>query len=133
MTETAALPTPELSVVVTLYNESASLEELHRRTTAALDELARPFEIVYVDDGSTDGTFTTLEAMHAADPRDHALRFKRNFGQHPAMHAGRGRARGHIGVTMDGDLQNLPEDRPKLVPAVDSGFDVPSGRRAARN
>jgi undecaprenyl-phosphate 4-deoxy-4-formamido-L-arabinose transferase len=133
MPESAAPPAPELSVVVTLYNESASLEELHRRTIAALEAMGRPFELVYVDDGSTDGTFGTLERLHAADPRVRAVRFKRNFGQHPAMHAGLSRARGEIVITMDGDLQNLPEDIPKLVAGVDSGYDVASGRRAARN
>jgi undecaprenyl-phosphate 4-deoxy-4-formamido-L-arabinose transferase len=133
MSESEALPAPELSVVVTLYNEAASLEELHRRTVATLEEVGRPFEIVYVDDGSTDGSFGTLEVLHAADPRVRAVRFKRNFGQHPAMHAGLSRARGEILVTMDGDLQNLPEDIPKLVAAVESGYDVASGRRAARS
>src|SRR4029079_13186786 len=122
-------PAPELSVVVTLYNEVSSLEELHRRALAALEGLGRPFEIVYVDDGSTARTFAVLERLHAADARVHAVRFKRNFGQHPAMHAGLSRARGDIVVTMDGDLQNLPEDIPKLVAAVDGGFDVASGRR----
>jgi undecaprenyl-phosphate 4-deoxy-4-formamido-L-arabinose transferase len=133
MSETAAPPAPELSVVVTLYNEAASLEELHRRTIAALEAMGRPFEIVYVDDGSTDGSFASLERFHEADPRVHAVRFKQNFGQHPAMHAGLSRARGAIVITMDGDLQNLPEDIPKLVAAVDSGYDVASGRRAARS
>jgi undecaprenyl-phosphate 4-deoxy-4-formamido-L-arabinose transferase len=70
--------------------------------------------------------------LHAADPRVRAVRFKRNFGQHPAMHAGLARARGEIVVTMDGDLQNAPEDIPRLVAAVESGYDVASGRRAAR-
>src|SRR6476659_1075075 len=126
-------PAPEISVVVTLYNEVSSLEELHRRTLAALEGLGRPFELVYVDDGSTDGTFAVLERLHAADARVRAVRFKRNFGQHPAMHAGLSRARGDVVVTMDGDLQNLPEDIPKLVAAVDAGYDVASGRRAARN
>jgi len=143
MSETNALPAaasvadaeapPELSVVVTLYNEAASLDELHRRAVAALEGMGRPFELVYVDDGSTDGTFATLEHLHAGDVRVRATRFKRNFGQHPAMHAGLSRARGAIIVTMDGDLQNLPEDIPKLVAAVDAGYDVASGRRAARN
>ena len=133
MSDTEAPPAPELSVVVTLYNESASLDELHRRTIAALDELGRPFELVYVDDGSTDGSFATLEQLHEADPRVRAVRFKRNFGQHPAMHAGLSRARGAIVITMDGDLQNLPEDIPKLVAGIDAGYDVASGRRAARN
>src|SRR6187399_953052 len=126
-------PAPELSVVVTLYNEVSSLDELHRRAIVALEGLGRPFEIVYVDDGSTDGTFAVLQRLNAADARIHAVRFKRNFGQHPAMHAGLSRARGDIVVTMDGDLQNLPEDIPKLVAAVDGGYDVASGRRAARH
>ena len=119
--------------MVTLYNEAGSLDELHRATLAALDGLGRPFELVYVDDGSTDGTFAILADLHAADQRVRAIRFKRNFGQHPAMHAGLSRARGEIIVTMDGDLQNLPEDIPKLVAAVDAGYDVASGRRAARH
>ena len=124
---------PELSVVVTLYNEAASLDELHRRTMASLEGLGRPFEVIYVDDGSTDGTFAVLERLHAGDQCVGVIRFKRNFGQHPAMHAGLTRARGKTIVTMDGDLQNLPEDIPKLVAAIDAGYDVASGRRAARN
>ncbi len=124
---------PELSVVVTLYDEVGSLDELHRRAVGSLQELGRPFELVYVDDGSTDGTFAALERLHAVDTRVRAVRFKRNFGQHPAMHAGLSRARGEIIVTMDGDLQNLPEDIPKLVAAVDAGYDVASGRRTARS
>jgi undecaprenyl-phosphate 4-deoxy-4-formamido-L-arabinose transferase len=124
---------PELSVVVTLYDEADSLPELHRRAVAVLEGMGRPFELVYVDDGSSDGTFALLEELHAADARVRAVRFKRNFGQHPAMHAGLSRARGQVVVTMDGDLQNLPEDIPKLVAAVDAGFDVASGRRARRH
>jgi undecaprenyl-phosphate 4-deoxy-4-formamido-L-arabinose transferase len=125
-------PAPDISVVVTLYNEAGSLEELYRRTTATLEALGRPYELIFVDDGSTDTTFAILERLHAADPRVRAVRFKRNFGQHPAMHAGLARARGDVVVTMDGDLQNAPEDIPKLLAAVESGYDVASGRRAAR-
>src|SRR5690349_19554093 len=126
---------PELSVVVTVLDEERTVAELYRRTVAALD--GRPFEIVFVDDGSTDGTFAELERLHAEDPRVHAIRFKRNFGQHPAMHAGFVRAQGDVVVTMDGDLQNLPEDIPRLIaalaPSSDSeGADVASGRRNAR-
>ena len=113
------LASPQLSVVVTLFNEAETVEELYRRTVAALD--GAPFELIFVDDGSTDGTFAALERLHAADARVRAVRFKRNFGQHPAMHAGLVRARGEIVVTMDGDLQNEPEDIPKLVAAVDAG------------
>jgi undecaprenyl-phosphate 4-deoxy-4-formamido-L-arabinose transferase len=115
---------PDLSVVVTLLNEEGSVEELYRRTVTALD--GRPFELILVDDGSTDGTWAAVERLHA-------VRFKRNFGQHPAMHAGLSRARGGIVVTMDGDLQNQPEDIPRLVAAVEAGADVASGRRAARS
>src|SRR5215218_5472542 len=121
---------PELSVVVTVLNEERAVEELHRRTVAALD--GRPFEIVFVDDGSTDGTFAALERLHERDPRVRAVRLKRNFGQHPAMHAGLVRARGGVIVTMDGDLQNEPEDIPKLVAAVERA-DVASGRRVGRS
>jgi undecaprenyl-phosphate 4-deoxy-4-formamido-L-arabinose transferase len=127
-----AVSAPELAVVVTLYNEADSLDELYHRTVATLEPLDRPFELIFVDDGSTDATFSKLERIHAADPRVRAVRFKRNFGQHPAMHAGLARARGEIVVTMDGDLQNAPEDIPKLLAAVGSGYDVASGRRVAR-
>jgi undecaprenyl-phosphate 4-deoxy-4-formamido-L-arabinose transferase len=125
-----APPAPEVSVVVTVYNEAGSLEELSRRTAAVLE--GRDFELIFVDDGSTDGSFAVVERLHATDARMRGVRLKRNFGQHPAMHAGLARARGGIVVTMDGDLQNPPEDLPKLVAAVEAGSDVASGRRAAR-
>jgi undecaprenyl-phosphate 4-deoxy-4-formamido-L-arabinose transferase len=126
-------PPPELTVVVTLFQEQATLDELHRRLTATLQGFGRPYEMIYVDDGSTDGTFATLERIHADDDRVRAVRLKRNVGQHPAMHAGLSRARGAIVVTMDGDLQNPPEDVPRLVEAVEAGYDVASGRRTARH
>ena len=128
-----AAPAPALSVVVTLFNEARNVDELYRRTLAALEATGRSFELLFVDDGSTDGTFERLERMHAGDERVRAVRFKRNFGQHPAMHAGLARARGDIVVTMDGDLQNAPEDIPRLLAAVEAGNDVASGRRAARH
>ena len=125
---------PELSVVVTLFDEVATLDELQRRLTETLAAFGRAYEILYVDDGSTDGTFAALERIHAGDAHVRAVRLKRNSGQHPAMHAGLSRARGAILVTMDGDLQNPPEDVPALVEAVEAGYDVASGRprRAAR-
>src|SRR5881392_4146171 len=129
----AELPAPDVSVVVTLYNEADSLEELYRRAVAALEPGPRTFELIFVDDGSTDGTFAALERLRAGDERVRAVRFKRNFGQHPAMHAGLARARAGILVTMDGDLQNAPEDIPRLVDAVEAGYDVASGRREARH
>src|SRR5438445_4054352 len=128
----ADLPAPDLSIVVTVFNEAASVDELYRRTIAALDAGPRTFELSFVDDGSTDGTFAALERLHHGDPRVRAVRFKRNFGQHPAMHAGLSRARGDVVVTMDGDLQNQPEDIPRLLEAVEAGNDVASGRRRTR-
>jgi undecaprenyl-phosphate 4-deoxy-4-formamido-L-arabinose transferase len=141
MAETTALPAhdlvapesaPDLSVVVTVLNEAANLDELYRRAVAALEPTGRSFELVFVDDGSTDRTWTLVSRLHERDHRVRAVRFRRNFGQHAAMHAGLVRARGQILVTMDGDLQNAPEDIPRLVAAVEAGNDVASGRRAAR-
>ncbi|HEU4941939.1 MAG TPA: glycosyltransferase [Gaiellaceae bacterium] len=121
---------PDISVVVTLFNERGTVGELVRRTTATLD--GEQFELLLVDDGSTDGTWDEIERAHDSDERVRGVRLKRNFGQHPAMHAGLVRARGDVLVTMDGDLQNAPEEIPKLVAAVRNGSDVASGRRAAR-
>ena len=118
-----------LSVVVTVLNEAASVRELHRRVVETLGD--RDFELIFVDDGSTDGTFGELRALCADDSRVRAVRLKRNFGQHPAMHAGLVRTRGTQIVTMDGDLQNHPEDIPKLVEAL-ARVDVASGRRIDR-
>src|SRR4051812_29471201 len=99
---------PAISLVVTVYNERASLAELHKRTVAALEQVGRSFEILYVDDGSVDGSFEELVGLRGDDTRVRIVRLKRNAGQHPAMHAGLARARGSIIVTMDSDLQNQP-------------------------
>jgi undecaprenyl-phosphate 4-deoxy-4-formamido-L-arabinose transferase len=128
----AEAPAPSISVVIPVFNEAASLRELYARAVEALDGAGRSFELIFVDDGSTDTTFAELERLHAADGRVRAVRFKRNFGQHSAMHAGLVRARGEVLVTMDGDLQNSPEDLPRLVEAVEAGADVASGTRTAR-
>jgi undecaprenyl-phosphate 4-deoxy-4-formamido-L-arabinose transferase len=123
---------PAVSLVVPVYNEEANVEEVYRQAVAALEALGRPYELIFVDDGSRDGTWALLEGLHRDDAAVRAVRFKRNFGQHPAMHAGLARARGEIVVTMDGDLQNSPADIGKLVGAVEGGADVASGRRRGR-
>jgi undecaprenyl-phosphate 4-deoxy-4-formamido-L-arabinose transferase len=120
---------PAVSVVVTVLNEEGAVDELYRRIESVLAGVA--WEAVVVDDGSTDGTWARLVALHEQDPRWRAVRFKRNFGQHPAMHAGLARARGERIVTMDGDLQNEPEDIPRLLAALDRS-EVASGRRVGR-
>ena len=123
---------PEISVVIPVFEEERTLEEVLRRAAESLDALGRPYELIVVDDGSRDRTWAVVERLHAADPHLRAVRFKRNFGQHPAMHAGIIRARGEIVVTMDADLQNEPADLPKLIAAVEAGADVASGRRVGR-
>jgi undecaprenyl-phosphate 4-deoxy-4-formamido-L-arabinose transferase len=128
-----ATPGISVSIVIPVYNEAGSMAELYRRTVAALEPTGHGFELIFVDDGSADGTWPLVERLHDRDDRVRAVRFKRNFGQHPAMHAGLARARGEILVTMDGDLQNAPEDIPRLVEAVEAGTDVASGRRTARH
>jgi undecaprenyl-phosphate 4-deoxy-4-formamido-L-arabinose transferase len=138
--ETAAQPAPRLaeaplpvvSLVVPVYNEEGTLEEVCRRALATLESLGKPYELIVVDDGSQDGTWAIAERLVAAEPPVRAVRLKRNFGQHPAMHAGLSRASGDIIVTMDADLQNVPEDLPKLIAAVEGGADVASGRRRGR-
>jgi glycosyltransferase involved in cell wall biosynthesis len=130
--EPAAAATPDVTVVVPVLNEEATLQPLYDGVAATLAAAGIAAELIFIDDGSTDGTFGILERLHAADPRVRVVSFKRNFGQHPAMHAGIARARGRIVVTMDGDLQNQPSDIPRLVAAVDAGADVASGRRVTR-
>jgi undecaprenyl-phosphate 4-deoxy-4-formamido-L-arabinose transferase len=128
----AAAAAPEVTIVVPVLNEQATLEPLYDGIVRTLEAAGIPAELIFVDDGSTDGTFAVLERLHAADARVRVVSFKRNFGQHPAMHAGIARARGRIVVTMDGDLQNQPSDIPRLVAAVQDGADVASGRRVMR-
>ena len=106
---------PEVSVVVPLYNESLNVEQLHREMSASLAALGRPYEVILVDDGSTDGTAERLRAIEDADPRVRVLRLRRNFGQTAAFSAGFDHAQGDVVVTSDGDLQNDPADIPSLV------------------
>ncbi len=116
--DAAAAAAPEVTVVVPVLNEQATVEPLYDGIVTTLQAAGIPAELIFIDDGSTDGTFAILERLHDADPRVRVVKFKRNFGQHPAMHAGIARARGDIVVTMDGDLQNQPADIPRLVAAV---------------
>jgi glycosyltransferase involved in cell wall biosynthesis len=127
-----AVTTPYLSVVVPIKNESASISELHRQLTAALERWGRPFEILVVDDGSTDDSFERLSAIQARDTRMRVIRFRRNFGQTAAFAAGFAHARGALIATTDGDLQNDPADIPALVALVEQGADIAAGWRKDR-
>lgn len=128
----AASPTaPFLSVVVPVYNEEESLRPMHAALLAALEPWGKPFEVIYVDDGSRDGSFEVLREL-CADPRFSAVRFRRNFGQTAAMAAGFEHARGEVICPIDADLQNDPGDIPKLVAKLDEGFDLVAGIREKR-
>jgi glycosyltransferase involved in cell wall biosynthesis len=122
----------DLSIVVPLFNEEPTLEELYRRLTAVLAILGRTYEIVFVDDGSTDGTRYALAAVGAGDPAIVVVQLARNFGQTAALAAGFDRARGDVIVAMDGDLQHAPEDLPRLLEKLDEGYDIVSGWRERR-
>lgn len=124
--------TPELSVVIPVFNEGPNIEPLYRELTATLEAWGRPYELVFVDDGSTDGTFAALTTLHEGDPRLRAIQFRRNFGQTAAFAAGFAAARGRLIATTDGDLQNDPRDIPMLVGRIDDGFDVVCGWRKER-
>jgi glycosyltransferase involved in cell wall biosynthesis len=125
-------PTVDISVVIPLYNEEESVEPLVAQLTAALAGMGRSYEIIIVDDGSTDRSFDILHTLHQRDPRLRVIRFRRNFGQTPAFAAGFAASRGQIVVTLDADLQNDPADIPKLAELIDQGYDVVSGWRLKR-
>ena len=122
----------DLTVVIPIRDEAASIEELHRELTATLDTWGRPYEIIVVDDGSTDGSFEILSRVQAADPHVRLIRFRRNFGQTAAFAAGFEYARGRFIVTSDGDLQNDPRDIPIMVGELERGADVVCGWRKER-
>ncbi len=122
----------ELSVVVPLYNEAESLPLLVEKLLAALRPLGRPFELVLVDDGSSDGTAAVLKQLAPATPELVAVLLRRNYGQTPAMAAGFDASRGAVIVTLDGDLQNDPADIPMLLAELERGFDLVSGWRHQR-
>jgi glycosyltransferase involved in cell wall biosynthesis len=123
---------PEISVVVPVYNESPNIPELCRELTTTLERWGGSFEILIIDDGSTDHSFEDLVRCQARDPRLRVIRFRRNFGQTAAFAAGFAYARGRVIVTSDGDLQNDPADIPALVAKLAEGYDIVCGWRKER-
>jgi len=121
-----------LSIIIPLYNEEPNVQPLCQRLVAALGALGQPFEAIFVNDGSTDGTARELDAIAGADRRVKVVTFRRNFGQTAAMMAGIRYATGDIIIPMDGDLQNDPADIAKLLAKLDEGYDVVSGWRKDR-
>ena len=126
------MPPPRISVVIPLYNEEEAVDELYRQLTAALEAYGAPYEVIVADDGSADGSFAKLAAIHERDPRWRIIRFRRNFGQTAGFVAGFERARGEVIITIDADLQNDPADIPKLMAKIDEGYDIVSGWRVDR-
>jgi glycosyltransferase involved in cell wall biosynthesis len=125
-------PARGVSVILPVYNERENLEELHSRLTKTLEQLDREYEVVYVDDGSDDDSWEALRRLAFDDARVRLIRFRKNFGQTPALAAGMHYARFPILVTMDADLQNDPADIPRLLRTLESGYDVVSGWRRHR-
>jgi undecaprenyl-phosphate 4-deoxy-4-formamido-L-arabinose transferase len=123
---------PQVSVVIPVYNEVKSLPQLLARCLATMRATGRPFEIVLVDDGSSDGSSELLAESAAREPELAAVLLIRNFGQHAAIIAGFAQSRGEIVVTLDADLQNPPEEIPKLLAAIDAGNDVVGSVRVPR-
>ncbi|GAC1638063.1 MAG: glycosyltransferase family 2 protein [Chloroflexota bacterium] len=122
-----------LSVVVPIYNEVENIPDLHRQLRGSLDGIGRSYEIIYVDDGSRDGSFDALAKATYGDRNARVIQFRRNFGQTAAISAGIAQSRGEVVMMMDGDLQNDPNDIPLFLEQLDAGHDVVSGWRRERH
>jgi len=123
---------PDLSIVIPVYNEEENLPQLYKETTEACVKLGRCYEILFIDDGSSDGSFNALKRIQATDPSVKVIRLRKNFGQTAAMAAGFDQSRGNVVITLDADLQNDPRDFGRLLEKIDEGYDIVSGWRADR-
>ena len=124
---------PRLSVIIPLMNEAESLPELYRELREALHLWADCCELIFIDDGSTDNSFSVLEKLHTEDPRVIVLRFRRNQGKASALMAGFRRAKGNIVITLDADLQDDPKEIPRFLHKLEEGFDLVSGWKVTRH
>jgi undecaprenyl-phosphate 4-deoxy-4-formamido-L-arabinose transferase len=123
---------PYISVLIPVLNEEESLRELQERLHKTLENINKPYEIIYTNDGSIDGTQSILEEFHKSYPSVKIIEFNRNYGQHMALFAGFGYAKGDIIVTIDADLQNPPEEIPKLIQKIEEGYEVVGTYRKQR-
>src|SRR5215213_12019167 len=121
-----------LSIVIPIHNEEHSILPLYDRLTAVLEPLQKAYEILFIDDASTDRSFELLANLVETDGRLKVIRLRRNFGQTAALSAGFDEAQGDIIISMDGDLQHDPEDIPALLAKIDEGYDIASGWRKNR-
>ncbi|MBN1348918.1 glycosyltransferase family 2 protein [candidate division KSB1 bacterium] len=123
---------PQLSIVVPLYNEERCVKELYDRLTNALLKTGRSYEIIFIDDGSQDSTYTKIMDIYKRNDHLQIIRLRRNFGQSAALAAGFDHASGEIIISMDGDLQHFPEEIPKFIAKIEEGYDIVSGWREKR-
>ena len=121
-----------ISIVVPIHDEEPSILPLYDRLTSVMEGLQQPYELIFVDDASTDKSFELLANLVEVDPRMKVVRLRRNFGQTAALSAGFDEAKGSIIVSMDGDLQHAPEDIPNLLAKLNEGYDIASGWRKNR-
>jgi glycosyltransferase involved in cell wall biosynthesis len=121
-----------ISLVIPVYNEEGNLSELHRRLTTVLGDLALPYEIIFIDDGSSDGTWNLVRQLRAQDAHVLGLRHRRNFGKARALSHGFGVAKGSAIITMDGDLQDDPDELPRFIETLNDGYDLASGWKQHR-
>src|SRR4051812_27830093 len=121
-----------LSVVIPIHNEEPAILPLYDRLTVVLDGMQKPYEIIFVDDASTDRSFDLLANLVETDNRLKVIRLRRNFGQTAALSAGFDEAQGHVIISLDGDLQLDPEDIPALLRKIEEGYDIASGWRKNR-
>lgn len=124
--------TVDVSVVIPIYNEAENIEPLYEQLSTALNALERSYEVIAVDDGSRDDSFSRLQAVHERDGRWQVIRFRRNFGQTAALSAGFAAVEGQVVITIDADLQNDPQDIARLLAKMDEGYDIVSGWRQDR-
>lgn len=127
-----AVSSPDVSLVIPVLNEEGNLTRLHQEITDVLGPYEKSYEIVFVDDGSTDASFALLSRLHHQDPHVRVVRFRKNFGQTAALAAGFAEARAPVIVTLDADLQNDPRDIPLILARLDAGFDIVCGWRKDR-
>ncbi|NOR13761.1 MAG: glycosyltransferase [Candidatus Aminicenantes bacterium] len=122
----------KISIVVPFYNEEDNIEELYEKLTHVLNDLDVSYELIFIDDGSTDRTHDILMGLFDSDKTVKVIILRKNFGQTAALQAGFDHAKGEVIITMDGDLQHDPEDIPKLLAPLEEGFDIVSGWRKER-
>ena len=123
----------DLSIVIPVMNEEESIPEVYDRVIEVVQNITSRFEVILIDDGSTDTTWSAIRTLHERDPRIKALRFRRNYGKTAALVAGFQHCAGEVIITMDGDLQDEPAEIPKLLAKIAEGYDVVSGWKAERH